>query len=110
MKREENLLTNNEIVEIYLNNNLIKECVDNQFYKYNKKYKEDFFQDLIITLLTYNNEKLNNAHQHNHFNALLTRIIQNNINSTTSPYYLKYIKYDNNKEELTSKYNELEGN
>lgn len=104
------MLTNNEILEIYLENGLIEKCVNHQFFKYNKKYKEDFYQDLIIILLEYDNKKLNDAHQNNHFNALLTRIIQNNINSKTSPYYLKYIKYDNNKEELTRKFNELENN
>lgn len=113
MKKEKDKipqLTNHQILNIYLSNNLIKECVDNQFYKYNKKYKEDFFNDLILIILEYNNEKLNDAHYNNHFNAFLTRIIQNNINSTTSPYYKTYMKYEDNKEELTNKYNELEDN
>lgn len=103
---KENILTNNQIVTIYINNNLIKECVDNQFFKFNKKYKEDYYQDLIVTLLLYDNEKLNNAHQNNHFNALITRIIQNNINSNTSEYYRKYIKYDEGKTKITKEIKE----
>ena len=59
------------------------------------EYKEDLFQDLIVFLLTYNNEKLNNAHHYNHMNALLTRIIQNQIYSDHSKFYLDYIRIHN---------------
>lgn len=103
-------LTNKQIVTIYLNNRLIDTCMECQFAKRKDllKYYDDYYQDLIITLLTYDNDKMNHAHQNKHFNALLTRIIQNNINSTTSEFYRKYIRYNNNKEELTPKYNEIE--
>lgn len=102
-------LTNNEILKIYLNNRLIKTCVECQFSKckHLKKYEDDFFNDLILIILEYNNEKLNKIHKENHFNAFLTRIIQNNIMSTTSPFYKKYCQYDINKEELTKKYNNI---
>jgi len=91
-------LDNNSIVEIYLNNGLIRTCVDMQFIKLPKtdywkwEYKEDLYQDLIVFLLCYDNAKLNDAHRNNHMNALITRIIQNQIYSTTSKFYCNYLK------------------
>lgn len=95
--------TNGEIVEIYLNNGLIQRCVDCQFAKKkDKQNKDDFFQDLVLTLLEYDNEKLNNAHENKHMNALITKMIVNNIFSVTSPYYKYYEKYSSRAEELTA--------
>lgn len=99
------MLSNSEIVGIYLENGLIDKCVECQFArkKTGKQYQEDFYQDLIVLLLEYDNSKMNDAHDNNHFNALLTRIIQNNIFSKTSPYYKKYEKWSNDIEEITVK-------
>lgn len=71
--------------------------------KTGRRNKEDFQQDLILTLLEYDNEKMNHAHSNNHMNALITKIIQNNIFSKTSPYYKKYEKWTNIEEEITDK-------
>ena len=78
-------MTNAEIVEYYMNDdnggNLPQKCVDCQFSKLAKtepwkyQYKDDFYDDLIIILLEYNHEKLLNAHENGHMNALITRII-----------------------------------
>ena len=98
------MATNKEIVEIYLNNGLIKECVKYQFAKWKQwEYQEDFFQDLVLILLEYDNEKLNDAHLNNHFNALVTRIIINNIYSKTSPFYKAYIKQSSREQDITEK-------
>ena len=98
------MATNKEIVEIYLNNGLIKECVKYQFAKWKKwEYQEDFFQDLVLILLEYDNEKLNDAHLNNHFNALVTRIIINNLYSKTSPFYKAYIKQSSREQDITDK-------
>ena len=89
-------MSNKEIVEYYLNNGLIQTCVDCQFSKIqDKQFKDDFFQDLCIILLTYDNDKMMDAHQNGHFNALVSRIIINQIYSVTSPYYRDYYKYLN---------------
>ena len=94
-------MSNREIVDIYLNNGLIQTCVDCQFSKIqDKEYKEDFFQDLILILLTYDNDKMMDAHQNNHMNALITRIIINNIWSETSRYYADYYKFKNKTREF----------
>lgn len=96
------MLSNSEIVQIYLDNRLIKTCVECQFSKLkDRQYEDDFFQDLVLILLEYDNEKLNNAHKNNHINALITRIIINNIYSVTSKYYKNYIKFNSNSDEIT---------
>ena len=92
---------------MYLNNRLLLTCVECQFAKLkNKNNLEDFFQDLVLYLLSYDNEKLNNAHLNNHFNALVTRIIQNNVFSVTSPYYKNYRKFESKTEEISNKIRE----
>lgn len=95
-------MTNREIVDIYLNNGLIKTCIDCQFAKIpDQGNKNDFFQDLIVILLTYDNAKMMDAHTNNHMNALITRIIINNIWSDTSRYYADYEKFKNKTRDFT---------
>lgn len=96
-------MTNRDIVDIYLKSGLIKQCVDCQFSNVkDKQFKDDFFNDLIIILYEYDNAKMNDAHSNHHFNALISRIIINNIYSKTSPYYKSYRKFmDRAGEEIT---------
>lgn len=101
------MYSNREIVDMYLNNRLLLTCCECQFAKLkNKNNLEDFFQDLVLYLLSYDNEKLNNAHLNNHFNALVTRMVQNNIFSVTSPYYKNYRKFESKTEEISNKIRE----
>lgn len=96
------MATNEEIV--YGNLNLIHTCIDCQFAKLKdpgkQQFKEDLYQDIIIELLEYSQEKLNNAWENNHLNALVTKIIINNIYSCTSKFYKKYLKFSIKSNEL----------
>lgn len=86
-------MTNKEIVDNNLQ--LIQQCIDCQFAKLgDRRFKDDFQNDLIVTLLTYDEGKLNDAMSNNHLNALITSIIINNIWSKTSPYYAKYRRFE----------------
>lgn len=104
-KENENntLKSNAEIVEEVLE--LAKTCLDYQFLrikdeKWKMQYKDDLYQDLILFLLEYDNEKLNNAYWNKHMNALITRIIQNQIYSTTSKFYHSYLRFRLQSNEL----------
>lgn len=95
-------MTNQEIVDKYLQSGLIRKCVDMQFEKLRKEgqpwklqYKEDLFQDVIVYLLTYDNDKMNDADINNHFNALITRILINQLWSKSSKFYTQYLKFNN---------------
>lgn len=96
-------MTNEEIISKNLE--LIRTCVECQFAKLSKEYMEDFFHDLVIELLEYDNGKLNNAVAGNHLNALITKFIRNNIYSKTSWYYRRYRKWEALTEELDYKEN-----
>lgn len=103
-------MENREILEYYMNDdnggNLVWKCVNYQFARlkenesWKMQFREDFYHDLIIYLLTYDNEKLNNAHDNGHFNALVTRIIQNQIYSSSSKFYIQYLKFDLHSSDL----------
>lgn len=93
-------MTNKEIVDSSLE--LIRTCVECQYSKLKSKVElqneEDFYHDLLITLYEYS--KLQDAYNEGHLNALVTRIIINNLYSKTSEYHKKYRKFSRNSEEL----------
>lgn len=90
--------TNSEIFNECLD--LLKECMNYQFLKLcrldpgKRQFKDDLFQDICVWILTYDNEKLNDAYRNKHVNALFTRIIQNQIYSASSKFYRQYIDFD----------------
>lgn len=96
-------MTNNEILQIYLDNGLIRTCVDCQFSRlcrldpWKMQYKEDFFQDLIQIILKYDNTKLNDVHGKGWMNGWLTRVILNQLYSSSSEFYTTYLKPSNEK-------------
>lgn len=99
------MLSAKEIVDIYIANGLIQECVDYQFRKIKDKgirqFKDDFFQDLILILYEYDVDKLTDAHSNKHMNALISRIIINNLWSSTSPFYTQYRKFMDKGDDIT---------
>lgn len=95
-------MTNKEIVDDSID--LIQTCVDCQFAKLKDKsklqYKDDLVNDLVIWLYEYDNDKLNDAYINKHLNALITKMIINNIYSQTSKFYKDYLKFSNRTEEI----------
>lgn len=63
---------------------------------------EDVYQDICLWFLTYDNEKLMNAHNNNHMNALITAVLQHQIYSKNSYYYRDYKKFAEHSDEITS--------
>ena len=53
-------------------------------------FYDDFVQEMYLTLLTYDNEKLNEIFGKNQIKFFTSRICINNWNSKTSPFYCKY--------------------
>lgn len=79
---------------------LIRDCIEFQFRKlprgdsWKRQYKEDLFQDLCIALMEYDEGKFRSAEEGNHLNALITKMIINNVWSKTSPFYRKYLLFN----------------
>lgn len=88
-------------LEIFIEHvDLLQRCVDFQFAKLWKsdpgklQFRHDMFQDMCVWMLTYDNAKLNNAYQNHHINALITRVLINNLWSKSSHFYKDYIDFD----------------
>lgn len=92
-------LTNKQIVEMNLDNGLIHRCVSFQFNKLPKsdwwkyQYMKDLEQDIVVFMLEYDNDKLNDVHKNKHDNAFITRMIINQIYSVRSKFYAQYLKF-----------------
>lgn len=94
--------TNQEIVEYLHKEGIVKKFIENttksniNFYS----HLRDFEQDVYLILLQLDNKKLNNLFNNNELNFYVARIITNQIKSTTSPFYTKYIKFNKLSEEI----------
>lgn len=97
------MMTNNEIVEYYLKNRLIKTCVEVQGKRghISDYTQDDILQELVLILLTYDNEKLNRIHNEKHMNAFITGILTNQIFSSCSAFHKTYRKFDQVSDEIT---------
>lgn len=94
-------MTNNEILEHYLSNGLIRRCVECQFAQLKDRTNmEDMFQDLCLILLE--DPKLENVHNDGKMNAYVSQILIRQIFSKTSPYYMTYRRFqDRANNEIT---------
>ena len=96
-------MTNNEIVQHYINNRLIKTCVEVQGRRahISEYTQDDIFQDVVLILPTYDNEKLNKIPRERHMNAFITGILTNQIYSSCSAFHKGYRKFDQVSDEIT---------
>lgn len=93
-----------EIIDFVLKTGLAEKCVQYQTNKCKNQYlKEELLQELYLWLLTYDYDKLKNAFDNKHTNALITRWISNNFFSKTSPFYKHFRRFDLISDEITNK-------
>ena len=97
--------TRQDVVDYLLETRLVNTCCECQLAK--KKSDMDLLDDLIqdvwLWVMTYDEDKLLNAYTNGHINALITRMIINNVFSVSSPYYRNYHKFSDRTTEITSK-------
>lgn len=95
-------MSKQEIINEIYNSKLLITCVDYQLKKQPQHYqfRDDIISDAWLWLLTYDEDKLRDAYDNKHLNALITRYLQNQLFSTTSEYYRKYIKFNTITENL----------
>ena len=93
-----------EIIDYVLKTKLIETCVKyNTNRSSNSDIKNDLIQECYLWLCGYDIDKLTNAYENKHLNALITRFIQNQWFSKTSPFYRIYKRFDLSTDEITKK-------
>lgn len=88
-----------KILNEIIGTGLLETCVDCQLsrrrsFNCNWNNRDDIVQDAYLWLLTYDIDKLRNAYEGNHINALITGYLTRQILSTSSKYYNTYLKFD----------------
>lgn len=81
-------MTNQEIVYCLSYSGVVEDISRN--IRVTSEFYNDFVQEMYLTLLTYDNEKLNEIFSKNQIKFFTSRICINNWNSKTSPFYCKY--------------------
>lgn len=84
--------TNQEIVEEMYKEGTVKTLIRNIAKTDDDTFK-DLEQDIYISLLEYDNEKLSAMYEKGQLLFFVTRMLTNNINSSNSPYYMKYKRF-----------------
>lgn len=94
-------MTNNEIVTG--NFDMIQLCCSHQVRKYDTppEFLDDIVQDVCMTLLEYDNDKLNKIVEENHLNAFVTGILVRQLYSTNSQTYRTYRRLRELSNEVT---------
>lgn len=70
-------------------------------YHSNSPYIKDLCQDLYIDLLNKDDATIHKLYTTDTFEYYIKKMLSNNINSSTSPFYKKYEQYRKNTEELS---------
>lgn len=65
------------------------------------KYKDDLIQEVILIILEYDKEKIEQLYASNQMSFFLVRIIKSQYNSITSPFYKQYRKFSALSDELS---------
>lgn len=90
-----------EVKKELIQTRLIETCVDYQTKKFKQQInKDDIIQDTWAWILQYNPEKLYDAWQKKHLNALITAYLTRQLFSKNSPYYRTYLKFDQTTDEI----------
>lgn len=93
------------IINSVIESGLLKKCVEYQVKKAKTEiqFRDDIEQDMWVWLMGYDIDKLSDAFENNHLNALFSKVLQNWIWSSTSPYHKQYRLFGQNSDEITNK-------
>lgn len=93
------------IIDNILQKRLIRTCAECQVVKSktDKQWLDDLEQDLWVWVMTYDINKLSDAFENNHLNALISKVIINWLYSKTSPFHKTYREFEGMTDEITRK-------
>ena len=95
-------MNKNQIIEKLAKERFIEDTIKNVC-KCNALEMKDLAQDLYLDLLQKPEEKIQKLFNSEQLDYFITKMVQNNFFSTTSPYYTKYRKFKERSEELNDK-------
>ena len=97
-------LNKNEIIALLAKQHVIEQLVQSLT---QSPYKDDLCQDLYIDLLNKADDLITGMYYRGELLYFIRRMVSNNINSTTSPFYQKYERYRNLSTDLNDIKDEL---
>lgn len=98
-------MTNNKIVEAISGD--VQAIIANMAVK--AEHRDDLFQDMVMILLEYDNDKLAEMYNKNQLKFFIARILCNQYYSMHSAFYKTYKKYEDNKYNIKEGYKKLDG-
>lgn len=81
-------MTNQEIVGLISTSGIVEDIARN--IRVTGDYYDDFVQEMYLTLMEYDNGRLNDIFGKGQIKYFTARVCLNNWNSSTSPFYCKY--------------------
>ena len=96
------------IINETIKSGLVDRCVSYQTNRCKSSYlKEELKQEVWLFLMTYPMEKLQDAYEHSHLNALISAFISRQFYSHTSSFYRRYRRDDERMEEITAEHEKI---
>lgn len=89
---EDNKLNKNGIITLLAKQRVIEQLVQSLT---QSPYKDDLCQDLYVDLLNKDENLITGMYYRGELLYFIRRMVSNNINSTTSPFYQKYERFRN---------------
>ena len=91
-RKADKQLNKNAIIALLAKQRVIEQLVQSLT---QSPYKDDLCQDLYIDLLNKDEDLITGMYYRGELLYFIRRMVSNNINSTTSPFYQKYERYRN---------------
>lgn len=101
-----NCLTKRQTIDILARNKVIERLM--RKYSFSSPYCKDLCQDLYIELLNKEESLIVGLYERNEIEYYIRKMISNNINSSTSPFYKNYEKFRKKTSEIQNEKTEGE--
>lgn len=100
------LTTKHQIIDDLAKHKVIERLAKQ--YNFSSPYIDDLSQDLYIELLNKEDKLIVGLYERNEIEYYIRKMISNNLNSTTSPFYKKYDKFRKITDEIKNEKTEGE--
>lgn len=93
-------MTKSSVINILAHNKVIEKLVKQ--YNFSSPYCKDLCQDLYIELLNKEDKLIVGLYERNEIEYYIRKMISNNVNSVTSPFYRQYERFRKTTDEMTN--------